>query len=117
VNVGEYDGGVYICRRVSGLHTDEDSFTGRSEWVDPKDARPGELTDGMAIRCDCVELGPGWWRDAYFGWYFVHDPELVARSLGGDHSWVQPFLDSNGRTRSEPSAAPDPDSGFGSGNS
>ena len=63
VNVGEYDGGVYVCRRISGLATDEDCFNGTCEWVEPEDARPDELTDGMAISCDCVRLGPGWWQD------------------------------------------------------
>src|SRR5262249_45077324 len=108
VNIGDYDGGVYVCRRISGLHTDEDSFNGQCEWVDPEDARPGELTDGMAISCDCVELGPGWWLDTYFGWYFVYDPELVARSLAGDHSWAQPFLDSNKRSKGKPGPASNP---------
>ena len=83
---------MYVCRRISGLHTTEDSFGGDCEWVDPEDARPGELTDGMSISCDCVRLGPGWWQDTYFGWYFVYEPGLVARSLAGDHSWVKPFL-------------------------
>jgi hypothetical protein len=92
VSIGEYDGGVYVCRRISGLNTDEDSFNGQCEWVDPEDARPGELTDEMSISCDCVRLGPGWWLDTYFRWFFVYDPKLVARSLAGDHSWVQPFL-------------------------
>jgi hypothetical protein len=92
VNIGEYDGGVYVCRRISGLHTSEDSFYGECDWVDPEDARPGELTDEMSISCDCVRLGPGWWLDMYFGWFFVYDPGLVARSLAGDHSWVKPFL-------------------------
>jgi hypothetical protein len=32
----------------------------------------------------------------YFGWYFVFDPALVARSLAGDHDWVGPFLDGVG---------------------
>ena len=72
VNFGEYDGGVYVCRRISGLEIDEeDCFNGNCEWVDPEDARPGELTDGMAIGYDCLRLGPGWWQDTYFGWYFV----------------------------------------------
>ena len=92
VNTGFYDGGVYVCRRISGLHTDEDCFNGVCEWVDPEDARPGELTDEMSISCDCVRLGPGWWSDVYFGWYFVYDPKLVAQTIAGDHSWVKPFL-------------------------
>ncbi len=93
VNFGDYEGGVYVCRRIQGLEIDEDGcLYGTCEWVDPEDARPGELTDGKAIGCDCVRLGPGWFQDTYFGWYFVYEPGLVARSLARDHSWVKPFL-------------------------
>jgi hypothetical protein len=92
VNVGGYDGGIYVCRRVSGLATDEDCLNGLCDWVDPADVRPDELTDGLAISCDCVRVGPGWFQDLYFGWYFVFDAALVARSLAGDHSWVPSFL-------------------------
>jgi len=60
VNVDGYDGGVHICRRIIGLSTDEDCVNGTCEWAEPSDARPDELTDGMAINCDCVRLGPGW---------------------------------------------------------
>lgn len=42
VNFGDYDGVVYVCRRLSGLELDEDYFNGMCEWVDPEDARPGE---------------------------------------------------------------------------
>jgi hypothetical protein len=94
VNVGGLLGGVYVCRRITGLAIDEHCFKGDCDWVDPADARPGELTDGMAISCDCMRLGPGWWQDRYFGWYFVFDPALVARSLAGDHTWVKSFLKS-----------------------
>lgn len=31
VKVGTYDGGVYVCRRISGFETDEDSFNGTCE--------------------------------------------------------------------------------------
>jgi hypothetical protein len=96
VNVGGYDGGVYVCRRISGLGTDEDCFNGQCDWVDPADARPDELTEGMAIDCASVRVGPGWWQDMYFGWYFVYDPVLVDRFLAGDHSWVASFLASVG---------------------
>ena len=106
VNIGDSEGGVYVCRRISDLHTVEDCFNGECEWVDPEDARPGELTDGMAISCDCVRLGPGWWLDMYFDWYFVYDSKLVARSLAGDHSWVQEFL--RFESRFLPKAEPDP---------
>lgn len=103
VNVGGYDGpetnprqSVFVCRMISGLATDEDCFNGTCEWVDPPDARPDELTDGMAVDCASVRIGAGWWQDMYFGWYFVFDPALVARSLAGDHSWVESFLASAG---------------------
>jgi hypothetical protein len=62
---------------------------GECEWVDHEDARRDEPTDGMAIRSDRVRLGPGWFRDTGFGGYFVDDPEPVARSMAGDHSWVK----------------------------
>lgn len=93
---------VFVCRRISGLGTDEDCFNGQCDWIDPSDVRPEELTDGMAISCDSVRLGHGWWQDMYFGWYFVYDPELVARSLAGDHSWVGSFLTSVGGAKAEP---------------
>ena len=97
VNFGEYDGGVYLCRRISGLEFDEDGcFNGTCEWVDPEDARPGELTDGMAIGWDCLRPGPGWWQDTYFGWYFVYDPALVGQTMAGDHSWVKGFMEADG---------------------
>jgi hypothetical protein len=96
VNVGGYDGGVYVCRRITGLGTDEDSFNGACDWAEPADSRPDELTDAMAIDCTSVRVGPGWWQDMYFGWYFVYDAALVARSISGDHSWVASFLASAG---------------------
>ena len=71
--------------------------------MDPPEARPEELTGGMAISCgDCLELGPGWWFDDYFSWYMAYDPALVARSLSGDHSWVPKFLAKACRPNSEP---------------
>ena len=85
---------------VGGLHHEAvlagKSQHARVEWADPEDARPDELTDEMRIYCDCVRLGPGWFQDTYFGWYFVYDPDLVARSIAGDHSWVKGFLEADG---------------------
>jgi hypothetical protein len=96
VNFGGRDGGVYVCRRISGLEIDDDRcLNGPYDWADPEDARPGELTDGMAIGFDCVRLGPGWFQDTYFGWYFVYEPGVVARSLAGDHSWVEDSVSSD----------------------
>jgi hypothetical protein len=101
VHVGGDDRSVFVCRRISGIGIDEDSLNGVCDWVDPADARPDELTDGLAISCDCLRIGPGWWLDTYFNWYLVFDPALVSRSLAGDHSWVPAFLESvsRGRTR------------------
>ena len=67
VNAGTYDGEVDVCRRLSGLEVDDDSLNGECDPVDPKDARPDELTDGMAINCDCVRLGSGRFQNIYFG--------------------------------------------------
>lgn len=92
VNIGDGEDGIYICRRIQSLHIDEDSFVGQCEWATPVDIRPDELTDEMTICCDHVRLGPGWWLDTYFNWFFVYSPRLVALSLAGDHSWVKPFL-------------------------
>jgi hypothetical protein len=104
VNVGGRDGGVHVCRRISCLGADEDCFNGTCEWADPADGRPVELTDGMAIDCASVRVGPGWWQDMYFGWYFVYDPALVSRSLAGDHAWVDAFF-AAARPKPEPGAA------------
>jgi hypothetical protein len=95
VHVNAADGSAFVCRRISGLRIDSElwTFCGECEWADPTGARPEELTDGMAISCgDCLQLGPGWWYDAYFDRFYVYEPALVARSLAGDHGWVGPFL-------------------------
>jgi len=110
VHVNGRDGSVFVCRRVSGLRLapEEWTFYGECDWVDPPEARPDELTDGMAISYpDCLQLGPGRWYDAYFDWFFVYEPALVARSLAGDHSWVPAFLKSVSPPGAEPGAAPD----------
>ena len=108
IHVGARDGSVFVCRRVSGLRVDPGMWTlwGECDWVDPPEHRPEELTDGMWVSCgDCLELGPGWWLDRYFGWYMVYDPALVARSLAGDHTWVPEFLATASRRKAEPGAA------------
>jgi hypothetical protein len=95
VHVDGHNGSVFVCRRVSGLRLalEECTFYGWCDWVDPPEARPGELSDGIAISYpDCLVLGPGWWQDTYFNWYMVYEPALVARSLAGDHAWVPEFL-------------------------
>ena len=110
VHVDGHDGSVFVCRRLSGLRLapEECTFYGWCDWADPPEARPGELSDGLAISYpDCLRLGPGWFLDGYFGWYMVYDPALVARSLAGDHSWVPAFLKSVSAPKAGPGAAPD----------
>jgi hypothetical protein len=107
VCIDSNDRSVYVSRRIDDLVITEDSVEGMCDWVEPYDARPGELTDGLAISNDCLQVGPGWWLDTYFNWYFVFDARLVRRSLTGDHSWVSPFLDKRERPDAEPDAAPD----------
>jgi hypothetical protein len=61
IHVDGNDGSVFVCRRLSGLHVvpEEASIYGECDWVDPPEARPDELTDGMAISYpDCLQLGP-----------------------------------------------------------
>ncbi len=53
VNVGDHDGGVHVCRRISGLEIDEESFKGTCEWVDPEDARPDELNGWSSAGRGC----------------------------------------------------------------
>lgn len=97
VNIDACDRTVYVCRQIRDLCvTDEGVIEGYCDWMDPSDKRPDELTDGLAIGCDCLVVGNGWWLDTYFNWYFVFDPPLVSRSLSGDHSWVANFLETTG---------------------
>lgn len=86
-----YEGKVFVCRRISGIGIADDIVYGECrDWVNP---RPdGHLTEGFWISCDCLKIGRGWWLDKYFRSYFVFDPGLVARSLAGDHTWVNEFL-------------------------
>jgi hypothetical protein len=65
VNIDTQDRSVYVCRRIGDLVIDEDSMEGMCDWVDSEDARPGELTDGLAISNDCLAVGPRWWLDTY----------------------------------------------------
>ncbi|MFO0955920.1 MAG: hypothetical protein U0800_00470 [Isosphaeraceae bacterium] len=93
VHIDGRDRSVFVCRRVHDLDVNETSVAGECDWVDPEAARPDELTDGLVISCDCLKIGPGWWLDTYFDWYLVFETTRVAMSLGGDHSWVNSFLD------------------------
>ena len=96
VHVGQ-DGTSFLCRRLSDVKVDETWVEGRCDWVEPADERPGELGDGFLVSHDCLVLGPDWWFDDYFGWYFVVDPALVDRSFAGDRSWVAAFLAPHGK--------------------
>ena len=67
VHVRGRDGGVCVCRRISGLHVAPEAFPeelclhGTCEWADPAQGRADELTDGMVIGCgEGLRLGAGW---------------------------------------------------------
>jgi hypothetical protein len=115
VNVDMSEGTVFVCRRVSGITVDETSVFGDCEWVEPYEVRPAEMGNGFLISHDCLEVGTEWWMDTYFGWYYVFDPALVARSQSGDNTWVRAFLnsvrppglDASQQQSTETDAAPD----------
>jgi hypothetical protein len=99
------DGSVCVSRRIFGIRVEWDSIgqsvfyqlLAKNAWVDPPRKRPDSLTEGLAIGSDCLEVGPTWWFDTYFRWWFVFDPALVARTVAGDHSWVGEFRQSLSR--------------------
>jgi len=91
------DGPVFVSRRIFGIRiewawAEYYLLRARNSWVDPQRARPDSLTAGLRIGNDDLEVGSEWWLDKYFRWWFVFKPECVARSLAGDHSWVEGFL-------------------------
>lgn len=92
VHVDKTTGAVCVSRKMSGVHIDTESVYGMNDWVEPEECRPGELTDEFVISYACLEIGSYGWYDNYFQWYFVFHPEMVARSMAGDHSWVWRFL-------------------------
>jgi hypothetical protein len=97
VYVSRYTRRVFACRRVHGLRVEAvagegDSVAGWADWVDPPEGRLDYLTDEFLIGFDCLEVGPRCWYDRYFQAWFVFDPEMVARSEGGDHAWVGAYL-------------------------
>jgi hypothetical protein len=85
---------------------EEGVVEGVCDWLDSADSRPDELTDGLAIGCDLLDVGDDWWFDIYFGQYYVFRPDLVGRSLNGDHSWVGDFLATTVRNRTVPRPPP-----------
>jgi|GEM_PF-5334517 len=109
-------GSVFVSKKIFGVRIEWGSIgqsinyqvLAENAWVDPPRTRPDSLTEGLAIGHDCLEVGPNWWFDTYFRWYFVFDPEMVAQSLAGDHSWMPTFLNSVSQPKAEPGAAPDP---------
>ena len=108
VNVDAETGAVHVCRSIHDLRVDEEGVVeGVCDWLDPDAPRPDELTDGLAIGCDLLDVGDDWWFDIYFGWYYVFRPDLVGRSLDGDHAWVRDFLATTVRNRTVPRPPPE----------
>lgn len=97
VHACRYTRQVFVCRRIRDLRIEIDSVqfdtvSGRTDWVDPPEARLDFLTDEFRIGFDCIEVGRWCWYDRYFQAWFVFDPAMVTRSMEGDHSWVGPYL-------------------------
>lgn len=92
VNLDAKTGEVHYCRRLHDLVIADDVLEGTCDWQDSDDDRPDELTDGLAISSDLLDVGEDWWFDMYFNWYLVFSPAFVSRSASGDHSWVADFL-------------------------
>ncbi len=106
VNIDANTRTVYVCRSIQDLRVNEGVVEGVCDWLDSGDSRPDELTDGLAIGCDLLDVGDDWWFDIYFSWYFVFNPDLVRRSFNHDHSWVQGFLTTTARHRTVPRPPP-----------
>jgi hypothetical protein len=105
VLVNSRDASVFVSKRIFGISIEWFSIgqlvwyevNARNTWVDPPRKRPDSLTDGLSIGSDCLEVGPLWWFDTYFRWWFVFKPEFVGQSQAADHSWVRGFLRSRSR--------------------
>lgn len=85
----------HVCRQIHGIRREIDevyTVAGRTDWADPPEVRLDFLTDEFVIGFDCLEVGPWCWYDRYFQSWLVFDPGPVARSRGGDHAWVSPYL-------------------------
>ena len=109
VNVDAKTGEVYYCNRLDDLSTADDVLEGMCDWQASDDERPDELTDGVAIGSDLLDVGENWWLDMYFEWYFVFKPEFIERSSRGDHSWVPEFLHTITHNRTIPRPPPSDD--------
>lgn len=99
-NVQAATGAVCVGQRIHSLRVDDGVLCGECDWLTPPNERPQELTDGLAIGSDLLDVGHDWWLDRYFDWYFVFDENPVDRSLKNDFTWVREFLTARGRTSS-----------------
>ena len=106
VNVDANAGHVHVCNRIYDLLIADEVVEGMCDWKDSFDRRPDELTDGMAIGSDLLDVGNDWWLDMYFNWYFVFTPRFVKLSILGDDSWVTEFLHTVIRNRTIPRPPP-----------
>lgn len=101
---------VQVCHRIYELGVVDDMLlAGMCEWKEAAENRPDELTDGLRIGSDLLDVGDDWWLDIYFDWYLIFTPSFVDRSLRGDHSWVDEFLHTTIRNRTIPRPPPEED--------
>lgn len=90
VFVSRYTRLVFVSRSIHGVEAHKDHVSGTNDWVDEE--RLDYLTDDFVIGYDLLEIGPVCWYDRYFQSWYVFDPEKVARSVAGDHTWVPSYL-------------------------
>lgn len=93
VNLHAFKRVVHVCRSIHSLRSEEGVIWGTCDWEDVHEDRIPELTDGLAIGCDQLEVGETWWFDMYFGWFFIFDRRLVDLSQNRDTTWVPSFLE------------------------
>ena len=92
VYLNRYTKQVFVCLGISDIRAEEDCVTGMNRWIDPPESRLDYLTDEFSLGYDLLEFGPNCWYDEYFQAWYVFDPEMVARSMQGDHAWAGPYL-------------------------
>ena len=83
---------VFVCRGLHDIRVSHDAIAGKHDWVDPQETLLDYLSEEFELSYDVLEYGGHCWYDNYFQAWYVFDPEMVERSMRGDHAWVGPYL-------------------------
>lgn len=90
---------IFVSQRTSNIQMDDEMIIWSNDWIDPIDAWIDDIQEELSIGEGCLEVAPGWWFDCYFGSWFIFDPDMVAKSLARDDSWIGPYLGIDWPTR------------------